>query len=331
MTHTPMRYFVALLALAACTAGGASNGTRASTNASPGVIGARIDAGALLAGARILSADSMEGRRPGTPGGERARRWLDAQYRQIGLDPVGSSFGHPFTVTSQRDSSSRQAVNFIGMVRGTETPDRYIVVTAHYDHVGFGRPVEGDSLYNGADDNASGTSALLALARWFRQHPPRNSILFVALDAEEMGLRGARHFVANPPVPKDAIVLDVNMDMVGRNDRNELYAAGTFHYPFLKPYVERVVARAPITLRIGHDTPEVPRDDWTSQSDHGAFHAAGIPFLYFGVEDHPDYHRPSDEFARLQPEFYAKAVETVLDVLLELDANMGAIQAARSR
>ena len=321
-----MRTIGLLLLLAACTASGSSNGA---PSAGAGTIGQRIDAEALVAGARILSADSMEGRRPGTPGSDRARRWIEAQYRQIGLQPIGGSFSHPFTVTSQRDSSSRQAVNFIGMVRGTESPDRYIVVTAHYDHVGIGRAVDGDSLYNGADDNASGASALLALARWFRQNPPRNSIIFAALDAEEMGLRGARDFVADPPVPKDAIVLNVNMDMVGRNDRNELYAAGTFHYPFLKPYVERVVQRAPITLKLGHDTPEVPRDDWTSQSDHGAFHSAGIPFLYFGVEDHPDYHRPSDEFARLQPEFYAKAVETVLDAILEIDRNMDAIQAAR--
>ena len=326
-----MRPFALLLLLAACTAGGSSNGSRAQAGAGPGTIGARIDAQALVAGARILSADSMEGRRPGTPGSERARRWLDAQYREIGLAPVGGSIRHPFTLTSQRDSSTRQAVNFVGMVRGTESPDRYIVVTAHYDHVGFGRAVDGDSLYNGADDNASGTSALLALARWFRQNLPRNSIIFVALDAEESGLRGAREFVANPPVPKDAIVLNVNMDMVGRNDRNELYAAGAYHAPYLRPYLERVVARAPVTLRLGHDTPENPRDDWTTQSDHGAFHSAGIPFIYFGVEDHPDYHRPSDEFSRLQPEFYTRAAETVLDVLIELDRNLGAIQAARAR
>ena len=326
-----MRPFALLLLLAACTAGGSSNGTRATAGADIGTIGARIDAQTLVEGARILSADSMEGRRPGTPGSERARRWLDAQYREIGLEPVGGSIRHPFTLTSQRDSSTRQAVNFVGVVRGTVSPDRYIVVTAHYDHVGFGRAVNGDSLYNGADDNASGTSALLALARWFRQNPPRSSIIFAALDAEETGLRGAREFVANPPVPKDAIVLNVNMDMVGRNDRNELYAAGTHHYPYLRPHVERVVARAPITLKIGHDTPEVPRDDWTTQSDHAAFHSAGIPFLYFGVEDHPDYHRPSDEFARLQPEFYTRAVETILDVLIELDRNLSEIRAARSR
>lgn len=318
--------------LAACSTGG-TNGNRAAADAADRTPPAarRVDAERLVEGVRILSADSMEGRRPGTPGSERARRFLQSRYEQIGLEPVGGSFRHPFTITSQRDTTRREGINFVGMVRGTEHPDRYIVVTAHYDHVGFGRPVNGDSLYNGADDNASGTSALLAMARWFREHPPRNSILFVALDAEEMGLRGARAFVADPPVPAGSIVLNINMDMVGRNARGELYAAGTHHYPFLRPYVERVAARAPVTLRMGHDTPDVPRDDWTSQSDHGAFHAARIPFLYFGVEDHPDYHQPSDEFAGIQPEFYANAVNTILDVIVELDRELEAVQSARAR
>ncbi|HEY8479206.1 MAG TPA: M20/M25/M40 family metallo-hydrolase, partial [Spirillospora sp.] len=198
-----------------------------------------------------------------------------------------------------------------------------IVLTAHFDHVGIGRPDEaGDSIYNGADDNASGTAALLALARYFREHTPAHSIVFAALDAEEMGLQGARAFVRTPPIPLDAVVINVNMDMVGRNDAGELYVAGTYHYPFLKPVVERIAERAPVRLLMGHDSPDLPQgQDWTSASDHGAFHAAGIPFLYFGVEDHEDYHRPTDEFDGIQPEFYSAAVRTVLATVLELDRN----------
>src|SRR5690606_30456084 len=95
------------------------------------------------------------------------------------------------------------AANVVGMVRGTDDPDEYIVVTAHFDHLGR----QGNQVYHGADDNASGTAGLIELARYFAAHPPEHSMIFAALDAEEHGLLGARHFVADPPVPLENIVL----------------------------------------------------------------------------------------------------------------------------
>jgi hypothetical protein len=281
----------------------------------------QIDADRMLDDIRFLSSDALEGRRVESEGNARAREYILDVFEHIGLEPIGDGYTREFTFVGRRDSVEYRGVNVIGSVRGTTHPDRYIVITAHYDHVGIGTPDEsGDSIYNGADDNASGTAALLALAAYFQEHRPNHSIIFAALDAEEMGLQGARAFVANPPVPLESIVLNVNMDMVSRNDNGELYVAGTYHYPFLKPVVERIAERAPVRLLTGHDSPDLPPgDDWTRASDHGAFHAAGIPFLYFGVEDHDDYHRPSDEFAGVQPEFYTRAVETVLAVTLELD------------
>ena len=187
----------------------------------------------------------------------------------------------------------------VGSVRGTASPDQYIVVTAHYDHVGIGRPVDGDSIYNGADDNASGTAALVALAKWFVANPPRHTIVFAAVDGEERGMGGSRHFVNAPTVPLEQILLNINMDMIGRNVKNELYAAGPGKYPQLRPTVEAVIRCAPLTLLIGHDTPAAgPGNDWTAQSDQASFHAKGIPFIYFGEEDHPDYHKPSDHVER---------------------------------
>jgi len=283
----------------------------------------RIDAERMVDDLRFLASDELAGRRVGTQGNARAREYILAAFREIGLEPIGDGYTWEFTFVGRRDSVEYRGTNVVGMIRGTEHPERYIVLTAHFDHVGIGRPDEaGDSIYNGADDNASGTAALLALARYFREHRPAHSIVFAALDAEEMGLQGARAFVRTPPIPLDAVVINVNMDMVGRNDAGELYVAGTYHYPFLKPVVERIAERAPVRLLMGHDSPDLPPgQDWTSASDHGAFHAAGIPFLYFGVEDHEDYHRPSDEFDGIQPDFYAAAVRTVLATVLELDRN----------
>lgn len=276
----------------------------------------RIDGTQLLRDLSILAADSMEGRAAGTTGGMLARAYLLRRFPETGLQPLPSGWEQPFSVAT-RDGEPRQAVNVMGFVRGTALPERWIVVSAHYDHLG----IRDGEIYNGADDNASGTAGLLALAAWFAEHPPRHSMLFVAFDAEELGLRGARAFLESPPIPKDAIVQNVNLDMVGRNDAGELYVAGTAHYPDLLPLVEQVAAAAPVTLIPGHDRPGGgPSYDWTRASDHGPFHEAGIPFLYFGVEDHPDYHRPTDDVAGIQPDFHAAAVETLRRVLELLDA-----------
>jgi Zn-dependent M28 family amino/carboxypeptidase len=278
-----------------------------------------ITADEVMRHARILAADSMEGRLINTAGSARARAYLRREFVAAGLRPLGGSFEQPFTRQNLRDNTTTPGVNLVGVVRGTERPEQYVVVTAHYDHVG----VRNGETYNGADDNASGTSALLAIARRVAAQPLRHSVLFVAFDGEEGGLAGARAFVDAPPVPKERLRLNINMDMLGRNERNELFVAGTFHTPALRPLLEPVARRAPVTLRFGHDDPSGPRrDDWTGQSDHGAFHRAGIPFLYFGVEDHPDYHRPTDDAERLMPAFLAGAATTVLDALRTIDAGL---------
>ena len=172
-------------------------------------------------------------------------------------------------------------------------------------------------------------AALLAAARWFRAHPPRQSLLFVAFDAEEEGLQGARHFVAHPPVPLDRISTVVNMDMIGRGDKNVLFVAGTHHYPALKPIVEDAGRERSITVTLGHDQPGLPPgDDWTQSSDHGPFHTARVPFLYFGVEDHPDYHKPSDTADKIPRAFYVEAVEVVLSTVQRLADASGAVRPA---
>ena len=258
----------------------------------------------------------MEGRRTATEGIQRARTFLLKEFEALGLTPTDDGYELPFTFRSTAGGEAVSGVNLVGFVEGSEFPERFLVVSAHYDHLG----VRGNEIYNGADDNASGTAALLALARHFGEQPPRHSILLAAFDAEEMGLRGARAFVASPPVPLSAVVMNVNLDMVSRSEVRELYAAGTHHYPFLAPLVDEVIAVAPVTLLRGHDTPDLPPgDDWTMASDHAAFHELGIPFIYFGVEDHAGYHAPSDTFENITPEFYGDAVTTILAFLLHAD------------
>jgi Zn-dependent M28 family amino/carboxypeptidase len=322
----------AALVVQACATTIATGGSPAGAAVTPAPATARIDAAQMLAHVKILSADSLQGRRVGTPGGTKARAYLTPFLDRYRLLRFGTTYEFPFAFSGRQQRDSTHGVNLVGYIRGTAHPDQYIVVSGHYDHVGIGRAVNGDSIYNGADDNASGAAAVLALAQYFTRHAPQNSIIFALLDGEESGLQGARAFVRNPPVPIGAVAIDVNMDMVSRNDRGELYATGTFAYPPLLPYVERAQRLSRVILRTGHEGPSVNRqDDWTNLSDQGPFNDAGIPFLYLGVEDHPDYHRPSDEYRNIQPDFYARVAETVLDVVLELDRDLAPVIAARHR
>jgi len=279
----------------------------------------RVDPARLLADVRILSADDMEGRGFGTPGGERARRYVEKELEGAGVQPLAGSFEHPFAAAGHlpgAESSPRRGVNLLGTLPGGARAGRYLVLSAHYDHLG----IRGGEIYNGADDNASGVAVLLAAARHFRHHPLRHTLLLAAFDGEEGGLLGAKAFVADPPVQLSAVALDVNLDMVARGDKGELYAAGTAYHPEWKPLLEAVGARSGLLLRFGHDHPGfTPDDDWTQESDHGPFHAAGIPFVYFGVEDHPDYHHPTDDFDKIPRKFFTASAETILAAVVALD------------
>jgi Zn-dependent M28 family amino/carboxypeptidase len=284
----------------------------------------KIDAARLLEDVRTLSADAMEGRGAGTKGGALARAYVERRFNDAGLAPLWSSFEQPFELPSK----DGKGVNLVGYVKGTKYPERFIVVSAHYDHLG----VRNGQVYNGADDNASGVAVLLQLAAHYGGAVrPEHSLIFAALDAEEIGLVGARELVKKLQAEKRDVALDVNLDMVGHSERGELYASGTFYTPALRPALERLAAGAPIKLLLGHDRPEQGHDDWTNQSDQYAFHKAGIPFIYFGVEDHKDYHKPTDDFDTLTRDFFIGAAETILDSLTALDAGLDVSPAAKPK
>jgi hypothetical protein len=286
---------------------------------------ALFDAQQLLKDLEILSADDMQGRQVATPGGEKARAYVVERFKASGLRPVGGAFEHPFTFTAGRgdQATERKGVNVLGLIEGRNT-SRYIVITAHYDHIG----VRNGEVFNGADDNASGTAALFALAKYFSTRKPANSLLFVAFDAEEGGLRGARAFVAKPPVPVESLIINLNMDMIGRDPKDILYVAGTAPQPFLKPFIERIAAKAPVKLTMGYDSSAF-KENWMGQSDHAAFCQAKIPCLYFGVEDFENHHKASDDYATMTHGFYVRAVETMIHAVEEFDRNLDAVIKAR--
>jgi Zn-dependent M28 family amino/carboxypeptidase len=292
---------------------------------------ASVDAAKLLRDLETLSSDAMEGRLTGTPGSAKARAYIVQRFKEVGIEPIGDSFERPFNFTGRGNNAERTGTNIIGVVRGRREPSKFIVVTAHYDHLG----VRNGQTFNGADDNASGVAALIAVAERLVAEKPEHSILFAALDAEESGLNGARVLVKDPPVARAGIVMNVNLDMVARDAGNVLFAVGTHHYPFLKAYLTDV-ARPPVVLRLGHDTPNQPgakpdpkTADWTRDSDHFPFHEAGIPFIYFGVEDEEQHHKPTDDFETVTRDLFVGAANTILASIRKFDANLEAIAARK--
>ena len=290
----------------------------------------RYDGPAMLRLTETLSSDALSGRAVGTPGNEAARGFLSKRFEAPRLRRFGDSYMRPFTILPSADvtGAPRQGVNMLGWIAG-DTPGEgpAIILTAHYDHIGV---IEGD-IHNGADDNASGVAAVIAAAESFTRFPPKHDLIIALLDAEEIGLLGARDFMRNPPIDASRIALNINLDMVSRSDAGELYVAGTYHTPALTPIIQRVMTTAPATLLIGHDRPEDGSDDWTLQSDHGPFHEAGYPFLYFGVEDHAGYHDPSDDYDAITHDFFLRSADTIIQAVRAVDDGLADIAEVRAQ
>lgn len=288
------------------------------------------DGPAMLRLTETLSSDALGGRAVGTPGSEAARGFLLKRFDALQLRRFGDGYTRSFTIlpAAGQTAAPMQGVNMIGWIAG-DTPGEgpAIILTGHYDHLGT---IDGE-IYNGADDNASGAAAVIAAAESFTRFPPKHDLIIALLDAEEIGLLGARDFVRNPPIDAARIALNINLDMVSRSDAGELYVAGTYHTHALTPLVQRVIATAPATLIIGHDRPEDGPNDWTLQSDHGPFHEAGYPFLYFGVEDHAGYHDPSDDYDAITHDFFLRSADTIIQAVRAADDGLADIAAIQTQ
>ena len=300
----------------------------------------QVDAQRLLDDVRTLASVEFAGRKTGSDGSRKAQAFLQARYEALGLKPFGAAYAQPFSFTDTSikglvtpgepfKTEYSSAANYIGYLPGSQKPERFIVISAHYDHLGQ----RDGKLYPGADDNASGVGAMLAMAAWFKAHPPLHTIVFAAFDGEEQGLRGAKAFTAALPFPREQLAINLNLDMVSHNDNNEIFVAGTSYTPALKALVEQAAARSTVQVKLGHDRSQLVAgsvEDWTDASDHGPFHALGIPFLYFGVEDHPDYHAPSDTFEHINQGFYVKVAGLLVDMAAVLDQNVDTPRRSRA-
>lgn len=246
-----------------------------------------------------------------------------AAARLRGDEPLETQRISGFNITINLEYQTVEeltAPNVVAILEGSDPTlrDEYVTFSAHMDHVGVGNPVNGDSIYNGADDDASGTIAVLEVAEAFATlHPrPRRSLMFVIVSGEEKGLWGSEYFTDNPSVPIENIVANLNTDMVGRNWKDTIVAIGKEHSN-LGETLNRVNARHPELGMTAID------DIWPNQrfyfrSDHYNFARKGIPILFFFNGTHEDYHRPSDHVEKIDGEKAARIVKLVFFLGLDI-------------
>ena len=291
----------------------------ASTSAAVRVVD-RIDTTRVRRGLATLAADSMEGRLTGSPGMERAARWLEQQYREVGLLPAGDSGTYrqhiPLRVAQGPNPTARvrpapveswvawnalpadqrlRTQNIAGIIRGTDPVlrDEVVLVTAHYDHIGVGRAVNGDSINNGADDDASGNIALLEIARALRNGPrPKRTILFMSITGEEVGGFGTRWYLQHPLLPLANTVVDLNIEMIAHPDS----LAGGFGNAWLTGYERSTLGDLLADNGIPLVADPRPGQSFFTRSDNAAFARIGIPahsLSSFNLAT--PYHDPRDE------------------------------------
>jgi len=263
---------------------------------------------------QTLASDKMQGREMGSAGSALARDYLLKRIADLGLKPCGASYVQDFPVS--KSGQSTQGKNILAcQYAEPNKAAKFLVVSAHYDHLG----IKNDKTYLGADDNASGVAGVLAVAQSLKGKATKHHMVYAFFDGEERGLLGAHAFVKQAWIAPKDITANINFDMIARGDKNELYASGTYQNPSLKPILQELNGTQGIKLLFDHDKPEQGSNDWTSQSDHYAFFKAGIPHLYFGVEDHADYHKPSDSADKVNAKFFDGAIDIVQKAVQLID------------
>lgn len=248
------------------------------------------DGARLRAHVETLASARFAGRRG--DGGQKAAEYVADAFKEYGLEPLFE--GEYFQEIPGPDPGEVLGRNVGARIVGSDPAvrDQWIIVGAHFDHLG----VRDGVLYPGADDNASGVAMMLELARTIARAPekPRRGIMFLGFDLEEEGLWGSRHFARNPPVPLEKIALFLTADMIGRSlggvCEPYVFAMGTEHAPGLRPWLREAAEGKPLTLGIvGSDLLVFDR------SDYGPFRARKVPYLFFSTGENPTYHRPSDK------------------------------------
>lgn len=267
----------------------------------------------------FLASDELEGREAGFEGGRIAGLYIESCLKEMGIAPLSDCYFQPFDAYRQeRQKKARFQVhpdsiaelkkevhqrlsmrNVIGMIPGKNTSE-YVIIGAHYDHLGMDPALENDRIYNGADDNASGVSAVLQIARAFLAsgEKPERNVIFAFWDGEEKGLLGSAYFVQNCSFINQ-VKGYLNFDMIGRNSNENVPAQFDYFfteaYPVFGEWVKNDIAKYKLNLvPVYH-----PWDKPVGGSDNASFARKDIPIIWYHTNGHPDYHQPGDHTSKI--------------------------------
>jgi len=275
---------------------------------------------------KYLSSDKMEGRFPGTKQNNKAARYIKRYFKRYGLDKFDKNYYQSFKLyvkpgINKMKSDTVTTQNVVGYIEGSDNvlKKEFIVVGAHYDHWGWGGKESGSknkdtvAIHNGADDNASGVSAVLSILEELSKakNKPKRSIIFIAFSGEEEGLLGSKYFVDHLPVDKSAVKVMLNMDMVGRlNAEKQLYMGGAGTFPGGVELMER--------LSMGSGLNPIIHAGEVGGSDHVSFYKSNISAVGFHTGGHPQYHTPEDDIEFINSEGGALVCKYIYNALIEI-------------
>lgn len=275
---------------------------------------------------RYLASDKLEGRLAGTKGNNEAAAYIKKYFKKFGLKKFNNDYYQPFRIFMKPDinkmkSDSVSTQNVAGYLEGSDEnlKKEFIVIGAHYDHWGWGGKGSGSkkkdtlAIHNGADDNASGVSALLSILEELHHQKiaPKRSIIFISFSAEEEGLLGSKYFVSHLPVDKSAVKVMINMDMVGRlNDKKELYMGGAGTFPDGVELMKKLGEGSGLN-------PIVFAGD-VGGSDHVTFYKNDISAVGLHTGGHPQYHTPEDDTALINSEGGALVSKYIYNALVSI-------------
>jgi hypothetical protein len=334
----------ALLALASCQPSPPATPAARDTRGDP-------DTSAIRRDVEHLASAGLEGRGTGTPGNDSAAAYIARRFESLRLTQLSNGCSRPVDVLEPRCDrkyfqpfiarsaaaahlglpSELPSQNVVALLRGSDPAlaGEYVLLGAHFDHLGRSAgsaldPDSSDAIRNGADDNASGTAAVMELARLLARHPPRRSVVFVTFSGEELGLLGSQRFVAQSPIPTDRIIAMLNFDMVGRLRDDRLIVYGVETAAEMRAIVDSAAAGTGLEIRgVG---------DGFGPSDHSSFYARGIPVLHFFTDLHEDYHRATDDADRVSAAGIGRVValaERVVRAIADRDTRLTPVRVSR--
>jgi len=308
-----MRKTTALALLALLIAGCSSHKEATHKTAKASRYFKGISTESLKTNLTVIASDSMEGRDTGSEGQKKAGRYIIDFYKKHGISfPKGATGYYQHIpaayLNAKRNEGLNDSENIWAFIEGTEKPDEIVVVSAHYDHIG----IKNGEIYNGADDDGSGTVAVMEIAAAFQKaknegRGPKRSILILHVTGEEHGLHGSRFYSENPIVPLANTVADVNIDMVGRRDKfhedtnNYVYLIGSDYLSTdLYNICEDVNKKYNfMALDYKYNDKSDP-NKYYYRSDHYNFAKNGIPVVFLFNGSHDDYHKPTDEVSKIE-------------------------------